>query len=365
MGPAIRFLDLKGLLFRPEGFPKIKYYIFVVVQLLRKIVFPFSLLYFLVVRVRNYAYDQGWFTSKEYATPTICVGNLSVGGTGKTPMAEYLIRLLKDTCHIALLSRGYKRASKGFVLADQNSTVEDLGDEPFQIFQKFPEVTVAVDADRQKGIETLEATVGPDLILLDDAFQHRKVKASLNILLTAYGKLYRDDWYLPTGNLRDSKKEARRAQIIVVTKCPPNLPLSERTKIAARLRPLDHQKVVFSYLEYQSEAVGNKVGRSLDFFKQGTTTLVTGIADPGPFVQYLWQQQVGTEHLRFNDHHMFNDKELERLNAKEKVLTTEKDYVRLKGKVENLYYLPVQHRFFPEDREEFKKTIRDVTKRCS
>ena len=183
-------------------------------QLLRKIAFPISLIYALVVHVRNFLFDTGVFSSKSYRIPTICVGNLSVGGTGKTPMTEYVLRILAER-NTAVLSRGYKRKSDGFYLANAKSTVLELGDEPYQIHRKFPEVAVAVDADRRNGIEKLEKLVNPEVIVLDDAFQHRKVKPTFSILLTTYQNLYVDDWYLPTGSLRDAKKEAKRADLII------------------------------------------------------------------------------------------------------------------------------------------------------
>ncbi|MGB5498951.1 MAG: tetraacyldisaccharide 4'-kinase, partial [Maribacter sp.] len=172
-------------------------------QLLRKIAFPISLIYALVVHIRNFLFDVGIFKSNSFHTPTICVGNLSVGGTGKTPMIEYLAEILKERNKVAILSRGYRRKTKGFVLATSDSKVEEIGDEPFQLYSKLSDITVAVDADRCNGIKKLQNIIAPDIILLDDAFQHRKVKPGLSILLTAYDNLYMNDWYLPTGDLRD------------------------------------------------------------------------------------------------------------------------------------------------------------------
>ncbi len=330
--------------------------------MLRKILYPFSLLYALVVRLRNLAYDRGWFSSKTYDTPTICVGNLSVGGTGKTPMIEFLIRMFSSgfkSQKIAVLSRGYKRSSKGYQLAENTSSVLEIGDEPYQIYQKFPEVAVAVDADRRNGISTLERTIAPDLILLDDAFQHRKVKATLYILLTAYGKLYVDDLYLPAGNLRDHKVAAKRANIIVVTKCPLDLSKNEKQRIVERLRPRAYQRLVFSYLEYSKAIYGENGPQELAVL--GTDiTLVTGIADPAPLVAYLKGLGLNVTHLKFPDHHSFSAADLERINTKSQVLTTEKDYVRLKGNVSELYYLPIAHRFFKPDDEVFEKWVMET-----
>ncbi|HET8736730.1 MAG TPA: tetraacyldisaccharide 4'-kinase [Pricia sp.] len=329
-------------------------------RLLRKILFPISLVYALVVHIRNYLYDVGVFKSKGFVTPTICIGNLNVGGTGKTPMAECLISLLRDDYRVALLSRGYRRDSSGFLLADEQSTVEDIGDEPFQIHSKFPGISVAVDADRQKGISILEHKSAPDVILLDDAFQHRKVKYGLSILLTAYGNLFVDDWYLPTGNLRDSKREAKRADVIIVTKCPPAMDASERQRIARKLKPEPHQQLLFSYLEYAKDLKGSSSGRSQDPARDPERglaevadkkiTLVTGIADPDPLVAHLEKAGLTFEHLRFKDHHAFTEKEVRHLRQREFLLTTEKDFMRLKGKMENLYYLPIRHRFLGDGR---------------
>lgn len=330
------------------------------VQLLRKIAFPFSLIYALVVHVRNFLYNIGVFASKSYRTPTICVGNLSVGGTGKTPMIEYLIRILEGH-KVAVLSRGYKRTSKGFLLADSNSSVLDLGDEPFQIHQKFPEVSVAVDADRRNGMAQLESRVEPQVVLLDDAFQHRRVKPKYSILLTAHDNLFVDDWYLPTGNLRDGKREYKRADMIIVTKCPEMLSKDERHAISRKLRPLSHQNVLFSTLMYDDQVKQrNGDGLALDVLKEKRLALVTGIASPGPLVQHLASKGLVFEHFEFGDHHHFTDDEINTFKDFELILTTEKDYVRLEGRVENLYYLEVAHSFDSEDRALLEKAVKGL-----
>src|SRR6478752_1663867 len=205
-------------------------------NLLRKILFPFAVLYGFITSIRNFLYDNNLLKSYSFDLPIIAVGNLSVGGTGKTPQIEYLIRLLSSKYKVATLSRGYKRKSEGFVLADETSNAEILGDEPFQFFQKFKNIQVAVDANRKNGIEQLlSQPEKPEVILLDDAYQHRKVKAGFYIMLTAYGDLYADDFMLPTGNLREYRSGANRANLIVVTKCPPNLSISEQENIKNKL----------------------------------------------------------------------------------------------------------------------------------
>lgn len=314
-------------------------------QVLRILGFPISLVYALVVQVRNYLFDIGFLKATEFKTPTICVGNLSVGGTGKTPMIEYLIQLLNQEYRIAVLSRGYGRKSKGFQWADAASTVEIIGDEPFQIHTKFPEVAVAVDADRRNGISILEKKNAVEVILLDDAFQHRKVTPSYAILLTAYDNLYPEDWYLPTGNLRDSKQEAQRAQVIVVTKCPEKLPEAEQQMIIQKINPKPDQEVLFSFLRYDPHLKGASPALTLEMLKAKKITLVTGIANPKPLLEFLQENHIIVDHLAFRDHHFFTPEEIENFNNREFILTTEKDYVRLIGNVELLYYIRIEHAF--------------------
>ena len=329
-------------------------------QVLRKILFPFSIVYAIVVYLRNYFYDKGFFSSKSYRTPTACIGNLSVGGTGKTPMIEFLISKLKSDYKVAILSRGYMRKSKGFVLANDNSSVEDLGDEPFQIFKKFSEVVVAVDANRQNGIEHLERECSPDIILLDDAYQHRKVKCDFYILLTAFDNLYIEDWYLPTGDLRDAKSQADRAHTIVVTKCPFDLTLDKRRDVIEKLNPKAHQQVLFSFLSYNKIIVGRESEYALNDLRGKKVTLVTGIANPRPLTSYLKEMGLSFEHLKYKDHHFFTSTELEMLAQKEFVLTTEKDYVRLKNDLSNVYYLSVAHDFFDGSEQLLLESLKKV-----
>lgn len=296
--------------------------------------------------MRNKLYDARVMPSKSYNFPVVCVGNLSTGGTGKTPMIEYLIRLLKSDFKVATLSRGYGRKTKGFILSDENVTAEDIGDEPFQFYNKFKnEVAIAVDADRQNGIAKLHDLVAPDVILLDDAFQHRKVAAGFNILLTDFNKLYSKDVVLPTGNLREPKAGAKRANAIVVTKCPENLSETEKQAVVKSLNPLAHQQVFFSKVAYAKEVYGNDPRVDLEAFLKQRFTLVTGIANPKPLVNYLNTLGADFEHLKFPDHHGFSKKEVELLAQKDRILTTEKDYMRLMTEErlkQKLFYLPIQ-----------------------
>lgn len=324
--------------------------------LLRKILFPVSIIYGLVVYLRNRLYDWGIFPSKSYNTPIICIGNLSVGGTGKTPMTELLISLLQDKYKVAVLSRGYRRKSKDFVLATAGSTVNDLGDEPYQIHSKFKNIHVAVDTNRQNGIAILEKDIKPDVILLDDAFQHRRVKPALSILLTAFDNLYTSDWYLPTGNLRDSRREARRADILVVTKNPSDGLESEHAKIKHKLSPKPHQKTLFSYLDYDKNLKGTGPLKDLDSLKDIEITLVTGIANPNALLHFLEEKGILYEHLSFKDHHNFSKQELETIRSKSNVLTTEKDYVRLKDDIV-CNYISIQHVFFGTGLKDLKTDL--------
>lgn len=331
-------------------------------RLLRKLLFPFSLIYLLVTAVRNFLYNTGLFKSYTFSVPVIAIGNLSTGGTGKTPQTEYLIRLLSDKYRVATLSRGYKRKSKGFVLGSADSNADILGDEPYQFRQKFPNINVAVDADRKNGIEQLlSLSPQPEIIILDDAYQHRRVKAGFYVLLTSYGDLYADDLILPAGNLRESWSGAKRADVIVVTKCPPDLTESERKKITDKLKPKKSQKVYFTCIAYDSAVYSDNGRLEVSEIANVAKVLVAGIAKPKPFFDYL--QQPGDEALAFPDHHDFTDKELADLNERSLhkiIITTEKDYMRLKGKLpaDRLFYLPIKSRFL-EGGTDFDKTILD------
>ncbi|MFV8360317.1 tetraacyldisaccharide 4'-kinase [Flavobacterium sp. LS1P3] len=339
-------------------------------NLLRKLLFPFAILYGLITSIRNFLFDKGILKSYSFDLPIIAVGNLSVGGTGKTPQIEYLIRLLSDKYKVATLSRGYKRQSTGFILAQASSNAKIIGDEPFQFFQKFPNIQVAVDADRKNGIEQLLSQhEKPEVILLDDAFQHRKVKAGFYILLTSYGDLYSDDFMLPTGNLRESRSGAKRANVIIVTKCPLNLSPEEQNMIKKRLKVTEEQELYFTFIAYEEFIYGENQKMNVNEIKSAAKLLIAGIAKPEPFFTYL--QDTNDVCLSFPDHHNFTDKdilEIKNLAQNNIIITTEKDYVRLKGSLpsEQLFYLPIQSSFVSgpdsevsERGENFNKTIID------
>ena len=328
-------------------------------ELLRKILYPFSLVYGGVTSIRNCFYDKGWLESKTFSKPVICVGNLSTGGTGKSPMIEYLITILRKEYSVAVLSRGYKRKTSGYLEVYENSIAEEVGDEPLQIKQNFPMVKVAVCEDRRKGIEMLLNST--DVILLDDAFQHRKVKPSLTIVLTAFDKLFIEDHLLPTGNLRESRKGIKRANVIVVTKCPDHVPYSKLQEIQFRMGLRSDQKLYFSRIGYDNQIFGKSETQPLSYLKNKKFTLVTGIAKPEPLVEFLKNRHFNFEHERFPDHHNFSESNIQKLKEKELILTTEKDYMRLQPKLNKyaLYYLPIRTIILKEQKEFFEGLILD------
>ncbi|CBY17781.1 unnamed protein product [Oikopleura dioica] len=225
---------------------------------IRFLLFPFSTLYYLITSLRNLLFDKQLLKATSFAVPTLVVGNLSVGGTGKTPQIEYLIRLLSGVYKVAVLSRGYKRKTKGFLLVSEASSVEEIGDEPLQFFKKFKNITVAVDEKRVHGIQELLKQHSPEIVLLDDAFQHRTLKASIYILLTSYADLFTNDFLLPVGNLRESRHGAKRAETIIVTKCPADLSKKEQQEIAKKINPSKNQSLFFTSISYSQTLKGKQ-----------------------------------------------------------------------------------------------------------
>ena len=263
---------------------------------------------------------------------------------------------------MATLSRGYKRQSEGFLLADVSVNAAILGDEPFQFFQKFPAIQVAVDTDRKNGIEQLLSQKNiPEVILLDDAYQHRKVKAGLYILLTAYGDIYANDYLLPTGNLRESRNGAQRAAIVVVTKCPKNLSTSEQIRIKNQLKLAENQQLYFTFIDYEDSVYSKETKLKLADLENESKLLLAGIAKPESFFEHLKAED--DECLIFPDHHHFSESEISAIQKQakgRKIITTEKDYVRLKDSIlsEELYYLPIRSSFISNEKE-FDQTILD------
>lgn len=333
-----------------------------------KVFYPFGIIYGIVVKIRNIFYDKGWFKSETPPVHSICVGNLSVGGTGKTPMIEYLIELfLKEGRSIAVLSRGYKRKTKGFLELGSNLSAIDTGDEPFQISKKFEEVKVFVDENRVEGVKLiLELYPQTDLILLDDAFQHRSINAGLNILLTEFDQLYIDDYYLPAGYLRDHKSRADQAQVVLVTKCPLDLNDETKRSITFKLNLRSNQQVYFTDLEYNSlrSLFDSNISDQFDSFNY---LAITGIANPKPFIEYLVRTFDVLDHIAYPDHYSFKNSDISEwlkiLSNQENpaIITTEKDAVRLltyKKELKGImvFYVPIKIKF-QEREQDFKLLV--------
>ena len=322
---------------------------------LRYLLFPFAVIYLLITKIRNLLFDYQLIKSKSFSIPVIVVGNLSVGGTGKTPQIEYLIQLLREKYKVAVLSRGYKRKTKGFLLLDDTHNAADVGDEPLQYFKKFSEIAVAVDENRAEGISLLQKYKSPEVVLLDDAFQHRKVKGSFYVLLTKYNDLFLDDFILPVGNLRESRAGAKRADVIIVTKCPVNLSVEAQNRIKNRFAKYQ-KEVFFTTIDY-SETIHGEKTKTLEELTNFDILLVTGIANSKPLEVFLSNKNIRYHHLKFSDHHHFSDSDIttiqrnfETIQSDNKlILTTEKDFVRLESKLNNLYYLPIKTAFLDKN----------------
>ncbi|MCC7302296.1 MAG: tetraacyldisaccharide 4'-kinase [Bacteroidia bacterium] len=322
-------------------------------QILRFLLFPFALLYGIALFFRNLFYDLGIYPGTSFEMPLIVVGNLSMGGTGKSPHIEYLIRLLKKDHPLATLSRGYGRKSKGFRIAEVTSKAEEVGDEPLQFKKKFPDLPVAVNGNRVSGIrKLLEKHPNTRVILLDDAFQHRRLRAGLNILLTDYSRPFYRDFLFPVGYLREGRRGKKRAQMILVTKCPRNISEEEKKNIVARIRPAAHQQVFFTYMK-SSALLGLNSGRELKFSPDLSVLLVTGIANPDSLYAYLKKNFRQVEHLEFGDHHDFGEGDVEKIKAAfhrlpgagKVIITTEKDAMRMSAagfSALPVYYLPME-----------------------
>ena len=350
---------------------------------IKKWLLPLSFLYGLGVRFRNILFDWGIIKSKSFPMPIICVGNLTVGGTGKTPHTELLIELLQEDYNVAVLSRGYKRKTKGFIEANELSTSFTIGDEPCQIKSKYPNITVAVDRDRCNGIEKLMSKQDPfiDVVLLDDAFQHRKVKAGLNILLTDYNRLFTEDKLLPAGRLREPTKGKDRAHIVIVTKCPEDIKPIHYNIVSKHLDLYPFQDLFFSRFKYGdlTPVFPNKQkSRQLtSITNKDEVLLVTGIANPKTLEDKIKEYTSRITSLNFQDHHNFKSIDIKRIanqfdkmnSASKIIITTEKDAIRLKGLKEipdevknNLYALPVRILILQQQKHKFIKKINNYVR---
>jgi tetraacyldisaccharide 4'-kinase len=342
----------------------------------RWLLLPFSILYRIIIFIRNTLFDLNIIKSTAFNIPVITVGNITVGGTGKTPHIEYLVSHLKDKYNLAVLSRGYLRKTKGFVEATRESDAFTIGDEPLQIKQKFPSVIVAVDEDRVHGIEKmLEWDNKPRLVLLDDAYQHRKVKAGLNIVLADFNRPIDKDWMLPMGRLREPMRNINRADIVIVTKCPDVYKPAFEANFRQRLKLQNHQSLFFTALAYGSLIPVFKVNeqKTNDHFLSGKHVLVvSGIAQPERLYGYLKSVGAILYKAEFPDHHSFTNNDIElimnafdKIEASDKLIVcTEKDSVRLKSIGVNdsfkqlpLFYIPVSIKFIDEKEQDFLKQI--------
>jgi len=339
---------------------------------IRFLLLPFALLYGLIVAIRNWLYNKKIIRSASFNFPIICIGNLSVGGTGKSPMVEYLVELLQAHFKVATLSRGYKRKTKGYALANEATTALEIGDEPMQFHLKFPNVAIAVGEERLVAVpQLLHDRPETEVIVLDDAFQHRAISAGLNILLTDYNNPFYHDWFLPTGDLRDERRSYKRAQIIVVTKCPAAVSVDEMTAIAKQIKLQKGQHLFFTTIHYgQPYHIVTKQPAALT--SQQEVLLVCGIANPQPLKNYLTAQVASFTEQSYNDHHIFTIDDLKdirkkygQLQSRDKlILTTEKDAVRLlkfKDELQDLplYVLPVRHQFLFGEGEQFNQLVQN------
>ena len=340
---------------------------------MNRLLAPISWLYAIVLNIRHWLYDFGILKSKSFSVPTICIGNLALGGTGKTPHTEYLIRFLKDKANIAVLSRGYGRKSKGFVLADENMSYEQIGDEPLLYHLKFNDITVAVDEDRPDGVERLmrlEKT--PEVILLDDAYQHRKIKPGLNILLTEYFNIYKNDALVPAGHLRDVKSAAKRADIIIVTKSPRVLLPYDKRDVINLINAKPYQKVFFTYIDFQPLKPINQTAKDTNLPDMKSVYLFCGIANPYPLEDHLKRKYNTLITNYYDDHHCFTNSDIDvildgydSVIGKNKIIvTTEKDLMRLTNsslinRFDNvpLFTIPIEVRFNDEKEEESFKYL--------
>lgn len=325
---------------------------------------PLSIIYGGVVGIRNFLFHIGILKSRRFSVPVLCVGNITVGGTGKTPHTELIIAELRKNFRVACLSRGYKRKTSGFILSDEKSTAREIGDEPMQIKNKFPDILVACDSNRVRGIEKLQALPQPpEVVVLDDAFQHRYVQADKNIILVDYNRPVYDDCLLPAGRLRENTGSLKRADYIIVTKCPSNLQPIERRILSKHLKIKPYQHLFFTKLGYGPITSLSSKAEQITLQPDSHILCLTGIAQPGPYVKHLKTYTSHITELRYSDHHHFTKKDIQHIertfqeikHAEKYIFTTEKDAVRLKNTElpkelkRQIYYIPVVPVFIQDE----------------
>ncbi len=340
--------------------------------IIRILLLPFTILYGFIILFRNLLYRIGIFSRTEFDLPIVCIGNLSAGGTGKTPHIEWLIQHLQNQYKIAVLSRGYKRKTSGYVLADIHATPATIGDEPFQIYRKFPSIPVGVSENRVLGIPDLLADAPEtELILMDDGFQHLPLKAGAYVLLTDYNNLFTNDWLLPSGLLREFRSGYKRAKVVIVTKCPDTLDEKTKREIVDKIKPTENQFVLFSSIQY---------GKLIPLFNQNlplpsnhtNLLLVTGIANPDPLIHYLGNSFSVNHTIRYSDHHAYSETDIEKIISlfnsielpNKSIVCTEKDAVKLRTekRLENLpvYYIPIEIKLNSNDADLLLSVIRKL-----
>ena len=337
---------------------------------IRILLFPFSLIYGLIIWIRNKMFDNGWLSSSTFNLPVIGIGNLTAGGTGKSPMVEFIITKFMDHFKLAVLSRGYMRKTSGYALANPQSTALEIGDEPMQFYNKFPSVAIAVGEERIVAIpQLLHDVPETEVIILDDAFQHRYITPGLNILLTDYNNLFTRDWFLPTGDLRDLKSGYKRADVLVVTKCPPDLSEEQRYEVIEEIKPLSHQRVFFTSIHYGIPYhLFTKEKRPLN--DRTEALLISGIASPKMLKKFLADNTAAYYDMLYSDHHIFSiddlkeiRKRFENISSSNKIIiTTEKDAVRLTKFQQALndypiYVLPIDMKFMFGSERAFTELI--------
>jgi len=336
----------------------------------RILLFPFSLLYALIIWIRNKLFDKGWIGSSSFNLPMIGVGNLSAGGTGKSPMVEHILSTFGEQFKLAVLSRGYKRKTSGYALGDEQSNALEIGDEPMQFYSKFPSVTIAVGEERIVAIpQLLHDRPDTEVIILDDAYQHRYIKPGLNILLTDCNNLFTRDWFLPTGDLRDLPSSYKRADILIVSKCAPHLSEPHKKQIEEEIKPQEHQDLFFTSIQYGTPYhIVSKAEKDLNGNMEAL--LISGIANPKPLKKFLSDHTSSYHEMLYGDHHIFTiddlkdiRKRFENITAEEKIIiTTEKDATRL-DKFRNdlagypVYVLPIKVKFLFDEERRFTELI--------
>lgn len=336
---------------------------------MKELLLPISFLYAIALKIRHKLFDWGMLRSRKWDIPTICIGNLELGGTGKTPLTEYLVKMLMTDYKVAIVSGGYKRKSKEIVIANEQTSLDELGDEPMQYHQKFGnKVSLAVGKDRNLVIERLLKETSTDVIILDDAFQHRKISAGFNILTTNYLNPFTNNFLIPAGTLRDLRSRAKAADIIIVSKTPADATSEQKNNLRKKLAQNDNQKVFFASIKYGEPMACNEVAEKTLLDKDSEVVALCGIAQPDYFVNYLETKLNVTDKLIFRDHHDFSKDDIDSIKkvcGKDKIIiTTEKDAVRLTNnpyfstlKETPIYFIPIEVGFDENETSQIKKEI--------